>query len=319
MLRRNGLIFVAVLVLCAILLSACGKSSQTLITIATGGTAGTYYPLGGAMAEIFNEKVKGVSASATSTGASVANVRAIEAGEFQLGLVQNDIAYYAYNGLEMFKDGKLTGFAGIACLYPETIQIITLANRNINTVADLRGKRVAVGASGSGTEANARQILAAYGLTYADLGKTDYLSFGEAAANLKDGHIDAAFITAGVPTAAVQEIASTHQIKVIPVPKDYADKLRKDYPFYTTVTIPAGTYRGLDRDVETVAVQAMLVTTTKLDKKTVYELTKALFENLDRMGAAHARGKDISLDKAKDGMSIPLHAGAEQYFKEKGK
>lgn len=292
---------------------------QVLLTLGTGGTAGVYYPLGGAMAAIWNEKVKNVNTTAISTGASAANVRAIQKGEQQLTLAQNDVSYYALNGIEMFKaDGKLTKLKGIAGLYPEVIQVVSTKAANINSIADLAGKRVAVGAPGSGTEANARQILEAWGLSYSDLAKADYLSFAEAASNLKDGHIDAAFITAGIPTAAVQEIASTHALVIVPVSGDKSTALKAKYPFYTTVTIPAGTYAGQDAAVETVAVLAMLAVSADLEDTLVYNLTKALFENLDRLGAAHARGKDVKLADALKGMPLPVHPGAQKYYTEKG-
>lgn len=301
-----------------ILVGGC-TPKQTLLTVGTGGTAGVYYPLGGAMASIWNEKVKNVNATAISTGASAANVRAIQKGEQQLTLAQNDISYYALNGIEMFKDdGKLTKLKGICGLYPEVIQVVSLKSANIKSIADLAGKKVAVGAPGSGTEANARQILEAYGLAYTDLAKADYLSFAEAAANLKDGHIDAAFITAGTPTAAVQEIASTHPLVIVPVAGDEVGTLKEKYPFYTSVTIPGGTYAGVDEDVNTVAVLAMLCVSADLEEALVYNLTKALFENLDKLGNAHARGKDVKLAKALDGMPLPVHPGAQKYYTEKG-
>lgn len=315
--KRLAAVLIAVVCL-SIIVGAC-TPKQVLLTLGTGGTAGVYYPLGGAMAAIWNEKVKGVNCTAISTGASGANVRSIQKGEQQLTLAQNDISYYALNGTEMFKDdGKLTKLKGICGLYPEVIQVVTLKSLNINSIGDLRGKRVAVGAAASGTEANARQILEMYGLKYEDLAKADYLSFAEAAANLKDGHIDAAFLTSGIPTSAVQEIATTHALKIIPVAGDEVVQLKEKYPFYASVTIPGGTYTGQDEDVETVAVLAMLVASADLEETLVYNLTKTLFENLDRLGAAHARGKDVKLAKALDGMPLPVHPGAQKYYTEKG-
>lgn len=307
-----------VLILIAVLLAAagCRKPEERFISIATGGVAGVYYPVGGALAEIFNDKVANVTATAEATGASVANVRMLAEGTVELALAQNDIAYYAFNGKEMFTD-KITAFKGVATLYPEVIQLVTLQGSGINSLADLRGKKVAVGAPGSGTEANARQILAAGGLTYNDL-TADYLSFAEAAGSLKDGHIDAAFLTAGIPTAAVMDIAATHPVKIVSLGQAVHDRLKGDYPFYTRVVIPARTYTGQDTAVDSVAVMAMLLVSEKLPNDLVYQMTKAMFENLDRLHAAHARAKDISLDKAASGLPIPLHPGVERYFREKG-
>ncbi|MCI7331746.1 MAG: TAXI family TRAP transporter solute-binding subunit, partial [Selenomonadaceae bacterium] len=190
-----GLLAVAAVTVVA----GCGGSQgggKQFLNIGTGGTAGTYYPIGGAMAEILNENIEGMNASAQSTGASVANINMLKDGEVDLAIVQNDITYYAVNGTEMFKDNKVDNIKGIAALYPETCQFVTLDSSGIKKISDLKGKRVAVGAAGSGAEANARQILAAYGITYDDI-QVQYLSFGEGASALKDGNVDAAFLTAG--------------------------------------------------------------------------------------------------------------------------
>ncbi len=322
----------ALLVVCMLvigLLAGCGggdkkpaapaapaADKKVFVNIATGGTAGVYYPLGGAMAEIFNKNIPGMNASAQSTGASVANINLIKDGKVELALVQNDIAYYAANGTEMFKDKKVEAIQGIASLYNETIQIVTIEGKGIKTVADLKGKRVAVGALGSGTEANARQIMEIFGITYADI-KPQYLSFGEAANGLKDGNIDVAFVTAGAPTAAIQDIAAQHKVALVSIPADKADELIKKYPFYAKQVIKGKTYPTVEGDVTTVAVKAMLVTSSKVDADLVYKMTKALYGNLDRMKAAHALGANIQKATALEGMGIKVHAGADKFFKEK--
>ena len=300
----------------AALITGCGGSSEKkFLNIATGGTAGTYYPIGGAMAEILNKDIKGMNASAQSTGATVANINMLKDGSVDLAIVQNDITYYAVNGTEMFTDNKVDNIRGIATLYPETCQFVTLDSANIKTVADLKGKRVAVGAAGSGAEANARQILEAYGITYNDI-DVQYLSFAEGASALKDGNVDAAFLTAGYPTASVQDICSQNKIRLLAVDSDKADALIAKYPFYTKTTIPADTYAGFDQDVQTVSVMAMLVATDKVDDKLGYDIAKALFSNLDRLQAAHSVGKLITKEGALKGMSLPMNAGAEKFFKE---
>lgn len=285
------------------------------INIATGGTAGTYFPLGGAMAEILNNNIPGVNATAEATNASVANVNLLKGGSVQLAFIQNDVSYYADKGEELFKDNQVTGLRALATLYPETVQLITLQSSGIKSVADLKGKRVAVGAAGSGVEANARQILLANDITYDDI-KVQYLSFAEAANGLKDGNIDAGFITAGFPTAAIQDIAAQHDVVLVPVEDATADKLIEQYPFYTKVTIPAGTYPKQDADVQSVAVKAMLVTTEDMDDQMAYDIVKAIYSNLDRLKAAHSVGELITKESAKDGISIPMHPGAEKYFNE---
>lgn len=289
------------------------------LAVATGGTAGVYFPLGGAFANIISEKVDGVTANAESTGASVVNVNLLNNGEVDFALMQNDIAYYAFNGAEMFSDNPaLTNLRGVASLYPEVIQIVVNANAGIDSVDDLRGRRVAVGAPGSGAEANARQILTAHGISYDDI-RADFLSFAEAADALRDGNVDAAFVTAGTPTAAVTDVSTTHSVKILSISDAMAADLMADFPFYERVTIPAGTYRNQDSDVHTVAVLAMLSVRAGLSDDLVYRVTKALFENLDMFSAAHARGGNLSLDTATGGMPLELHPGAARYYSEVGR
>ena len=310
-----------VAVMAAVAFTGCGggdgdKAAQKqFLNIGTGGTAGTYYPLGGAMAEILNKAITGMNASAQSTGASVANINMLKEGSVDVAIVQNDITYYAVNGTEMFKDKKVDGLQGIAILYPETCQAVTLESSGIKDLGEIKGKRVAVGAAGSGVEANARQIMEAYGVSYDDI-QVQYLSFSEAASALKDGNIDVAFLTAGYPTAAVQDISSQNKIRLLPVAADKADALIAKYPFYTKTVIPAGTYAGFDEDVAAVSVMAMLVANEKVSEQLGYDIAKSLFNNLDRLQAAHAVGKQIAKAKAMTGMPLKMNAGAEKFFKE---
>jgi TRAP transporter TAXI family solute receptor len=292
-------------------------AGDVFISIATGGTAGVYYPLGAAVADILNRNVPGANATSQSTGASVANINMLKDGEVELAFIQNDITYYAAYGEEMFEDEKVDGLYGISTIYPETIQIVTLAKTGIKSLADVKGKRVAVGAAGSGTEANARQILAANGITYDDITE-QYLSFAEAADNLKDGNVDVAFVTAGFPTAAIMDIAAQHEVVLLDVDEDTADALIEDYPFYTKIVVPAGTYTTQEEDNFTVAVMAMLVVTDDMDEDLAYDMTKAIYTNLDRLQAAHEIGKMITKEGALDGMPIELHPGAKKYFEEEG-
>ena len=307
----------AVLAAAAVLFTGCNGNADVegkkFLNIGTGGTAGTYYPIGGAIAEVLNKEIPGMSASAQSTGASVANINMLSDGEVDLATVQNDIAYYAAHGTEMFQDKKVDGLQGIASLYPETCQFVTLKSSGIKSLAELKGKRIAVGAVGSGVEANVRQILAAYGVTYSDI-DAQYLSFAEGASALKDGNVDVAVLTAGYPTASVQDIAAQNPVRLLPVEGKAADTLIAQYPFYTKTVIPAGTYAGFDEEVPSVAVMAMLVAGPTVNDDLGYCVTKAIFSNLDRLQAAHAVGKQIAKDTAKTGMSLPMNAGAEKYF-----
>ena len=305
----------------AALLAGCGddkggsaSGGKQFLNIATGGTAGTYYPLGGALAELLNQNIQGMNASAQSTGASVANVNMLKDGSVDIAFIQNDIAYYAAEGKEMFKDNKVESLRGLAALYPETIQFVTTQDKGIKSIADLKGKKVAVGASGSGAEANARQILNAYGITYDDI-DVQYLSFGEAASALKDGNVDAGVVVAGFPTAAIQDLAANKSAQIVNIDPQVVEKLKAEYPYYTAMTIPAGTYPGQDADVSTVAVKCVIVTTDKMSDDLGGQVVKAIYEHLDRMKAAHAVGKYITKDTALEGMSIKMNAGAERYLK----
>ncbi len=296
---------------------------RVFLAVATGGTAGVYFPLGAALAELWTGKVPNVQATAQTSGASLVNLRLLQRADVAVAFVQNDTAYYAFHGTEMFMDriaNRPQPFAtlrGMAMLYPETIQVVTLRSKNINSIPDLKGRRIAVGAPGSGTEVNARQILRAFDLGYYHT-RPAFLNFAEAADQLKDGVIDAAFLTAGFPTAAVQDIAANRDLKLIPIPRDVADLLRDTYPYYTPVTVPANTYRGQTDPVDTVAVMAMLVTRQDVDENLIYSLTAALWENTDRLRAAHARGRDITTASARRGMPITMQAGALRYYRERG-
>ena len=298
----------------AALLTGCGDSGKQFMNIATGGTAGTYYPLGGALAELLNKNIKDMNASAQSTGASVANVNMLKDGSVDIAFIQNDIAYYAANGTEMFKDNKMEGLRGLAALYPETVQFVTTADTGIRSIADLKGKKVAVGASGSGAEANCRQILGALGITYDDI-TPQYLSFGEAADALKDGNVDVGVVVAGFPTAAIQDLGASKSAVVVDIDEATQEKLMAQYPYFTKITIPAGTYPGQETDVHTVAVKCVIVTTDKMSDDMGSQVVKAVYENLDRMKSAHAVGKYITKDTALEGMSIQMNGGAEAYLK----
>ena len=299
----------------AVGIAGCGGGDkEQFINIATGGTAGTYYPIGGAIAEVLNKN--GMNASAQSTGASVANINMLKDKQVEIAIVQNDITYYAVNGEEMFKDGgKIENLSGIASLYPETCQFIVREDSGIKAITDLKGKRVAVGAAGSGAEANARQILEAYGITYEDVDE-QFLSFAEGSYAIKDGTVDAAFVTAGYPTASVQDIASQNKIRILPVGDEQVKKLAEKYPFYTKTVIPAGTYQGFDEEVESVSVMAILVANDKIDAALGEKLTKAIFDNLDKISTAHSAAKNITKENALKGMDfIKMNEGAQKVLK----
>lgn len=291
-----------------------GNGKETFVNIATGGTAGTYYPIGGAIAEVLNKNAEGVSAGAQSTGASVANINMLKDKQVDMAIVQNDIAYYAVNGTEMF-DKKIENLRSVASLYPETCQFVTLDDSSIKSISDLKGKRVAVGASGSGVECNVRQILKAYGMTYDDIDE-QFLSFAEGASALKDGTVDVACLTAGYPTVSVQDVASQKKIRLIPLENDKIDLLIKEYPFYVKTSIPAGTYKEFDKDIQTVSVNAILITTDSMTDDTGYKITKAIFDNVGKISTAHPAAAAISKDTALDGIDfMTMNGGAQKFLK----
>lgn len=287
------------------------------LVMATGGTSGTYYPFGGAMAQIFNSKIEGMNVTAQSTGASVENLKLIGKQEVELAIVQNDTTDYALNGTEAFADGKIENVRAITSLYPEVVQIVVSKKSGITSMADVKGKKFSVGAPGSGVEANARQIMEAVGLTYGDF-TPNYLSFSESADQYKDNLIDGFLFTSGIPNSAIQDVGAQNELVFISLDDATIKALTDKYQFLTAYTIPAGSYPGQTEEVKTVAVKAILVTGAEVSEEVVYNLTKALFENQPELASAHAKGEFLDIKTATDGISIPFHPGAEKYLKEQG-
>jgi len=306
---------VCVAVLFVIGAVAAVQAADNLV-LATGGTAGTYYPFGGAMAKIWNSKIKDMNVTAQTSGASGENVRLINKKEVELALVQSDTLDFAYNAKEAFKE-PLKGMTVIATLYPEIVQVVVAAGSPIKSFADLKGKKVGVGAPGSGTEANFRQLLDAYGMKKEDV-NAQYLSFSESAEAFKDKHIDAFIVTAGIPNSGIMDVSTQNEIRILDIPSDVAGKLTQKYPFLAAVKVPANTYKGQTADVSTVAVNAVLIAGNQLKDDMVYNLTKALFESQAELASAHAKGKELNAQYAVQGVSIPFHPGAVKYYKEKG-
>lgn len=287
------------------------------LTLGTGGTTGTYYAVGGTMSTVLNNAMENVSLKVVSTGASKTNILDIDDKVSDVAIVQNDVMYYAYNGTDLFAaEGKFDTFSAVAGIYDETCQII--AGPGITSIADLKGKTVNVGDAGSGVEFNATQILAAYGIDInKDINKVNG-SFGDAADSIKDGKIDAAFITAGAPTTAVVDLAISKSIQLLTIDDEHADALIAEYPFYTKTVIPGGTYNGVADDVQTLSVRATLIAANDVSEDTIYELTKALFENKDALASSNAKFAELDPAAAIQGISVPFHPGAEKYFKEIG-
>ena len=307
------------LALVLILILSCSNvfaAGVERFSLATGGVAGTYYPIGGAIANIITKFVPGVELTAESTGASVANLKMAGQGEVDFLMGASNTTFAAYSGDDPF-DNAVKNIRGVAALYPETFQFITRKGSGINSVNDLKGKRVVVGAPGSGTERTVKLVLSMYGITYDDL-TPEFLSFGEGVTALKDRTVDCAVVGSGLPTAAVIDAAASMDISLIPIDKEIYEKFSKDYPFLGSNIIPAGLYNGVDEDVFTVASPALLSVCEDISEDVVYEVVKAIFEHLDVLVDTHAQGKNIKLETALNGMSIPLHSGAEKYYKEVG-
>ena len=299
------------------LMTGCSGGTKKNYILATGGTSGTYYPFGGAIANVWNTKLENMNVTAQATGASAENLRLINKGEAEFAIVQNDVMDYAYNGTDLFAGEKLANIMTIGTMYPEVVQIAVSKASGIKSVADFKGKRISVGAAGSGVEFNAKQIMEGYGLTFDDIKKSN-LSFKESADGIQNGTLDGCFITAGVPNAALQELACTAGLTLIPVDGAAADKICAKYGYYTKTVIPGGTYKGTDEDCGALAIMATLAVSSKLDEQTVYDMTKALFSNLTELGNGHAKGKEVSAKTAITGVSVPFHPGAIKYYKEIG-
>lgn len=299
------------------ILSSCGGNDGVYkIAMATGGTSGTYYGFSGVLANVFNQSHGDIfNINVQQSGGSKANIQLIDMGEAKMGIVQNDVMTYAYTGTDLFSDeGKYDSFSAIACVYPETVQIV--AKSGITSVADLRGKKVSVGDSGSGIEFNARQIFEAYGMDIdKDIIKNNQ-NFADSADSLKNGTLDAAFIVAGHPTTAITELATNYDFSLINIDDSHISNLQSKYKFYTKVNIPANTYKPVDTDTQTVAVMATYIVANDVPEDVVYTFTKALFEEKEDIG--HVKASEISLETALSGISIPLHQGAEKYYKEVG-
>lgn len=288
--------------------------------IGTGGTAGTYYPIGGLIANAISTPPQLVATAVASNG-SVANVNAIVGGAAESGFVQADVAYWAFSGTGVF-DGKpkVEELRSIANLYPESVHVVVRKGANVKSIADLKGKKVSLDEPGSGTLLNARAILAAYGITERDI-SAEYVKPNQAAEKMKDGSVDAFFFTGGFPAAAISELASTGSgIDLLPVTGPQAEKLAKDFPFFAADEIPAGTYKDVGA-VKTVAVGAHWVTSAKVSADTVYAVTKALWSDKTRaaLDGGHAKGKSIQKTTALSGLQgVPLHPGAERFYREAG-
>ncbi|MBP8885405.1 MAG: TAXI family TRAP transporter solute-binding subunit [Pseudomonas sp.] len=301
----------------AITASTAVLAAPTFINVLTGGTSGVYYPIGVALSQLYSNGIEGSKTSVQATKASVENLNLLQAGRGELAFALGDSVADAWNGVEDagFKV-PLKKIRAIAGTYPNYIQIVANAESGIKTLEDLKGKRISVGAPKSGTELNARAIFEAAGLSYQDMGKVEFLPYAESVELIKNRQLDATLQSSGLGMAAIRDLASTMKISFVAIPAEVTAKI--DNAAYEAATIPAGTYDGQDADVPTVAITNILVSHEGVSDEVAYQMTKLMFDNLGRLGTAHSAAKDIKLESATKNLPIPLHPGAERFYKEAG-
>ncbi|MBC9073323.1 TAXI family TRAP transporter solute-binding subunit [Thauera sp. CAU 1555] len=301
----------------ALITTGAAHAQQQFVTVLTGGTSGVYYPLGVALSKVYGDNIPNARTSVQSTKASAENLNLLQAGRGEVGFSLGDAVSAAWTGNEEagFKT-KLDKLRGLAGIYTNYIQIVASADSGITSLADLKGKRVSVGAPRSGTELNARAIFKGAGMSYDDLGKVEYLPFGESVELMKNRQLDATLQSAGLGVASIRDLANAIKIVVIPVPAEVVAKIGD--AAYQPATIPANTYEGQGTDVQTAGIRNILVTHAGVPDDVVYGMTKSMFENLDQLVAAHAAAKAIKAEGAADNLPLPLHPGAERYYREAG-
>ena len=307
--------FLATLGVCVAV--ALPAKAEQYITVLTGGTSGVYYPLGVALSGIYGKAIPGAKVTVQATKASVENLNLLQAGRGEIAFTLGDSLGQAWKGDEEagFKS-KLDKLRTVAAIYPNYIQIVASKDSGVKTLADLKGKRISVGAPKSGTELNARAIFGAAGMTYKDFAKTEYLPFAESVDLIKNRQLDATLISAGLGVAAIKDLATSQEITIVSVPADVVQKVGD--PAYIAETIPANAYGGQAEPVPTAAVRNLLVTHSGVSDDAVYAMTKSLFENMEAMAAAHAAARQIKLDATTLQSPVPLHPGAVKFYKEKG-
>lgn len=293
-----------------------GEAQVDFVTIAAGGTSGPYYQIGATMAQVLQDTL-GADSSVQATGASVENITLITSGKAEIAFAMGDATRQAVEGTGPF-EGKegLSDLKAITALYPNFVQIVTTEQSGIKSVADMKGKRIGVGDQNSGVELNAQMILAAHGMSYADI-KEDFLSYADAIDQMKNGQVDAAFVTSGLPNSSVMDLVTSHDVVIVPIEGDGLKALIEKYPFFKEDKIPGGTYDQAE-DVSTASITNQLLVSPDLSDDQVYTITKALFENLEKIHQSHQAATKITLDSVEDGLAVDLHPGAARYFKEKG-
>ena len=305
----------------AMLAGTAAAAQDKFITIGTGGQTGVYFVVGQSICRLLNRGTSehNLKCTAPSTGGSIANINAIKAGDMDMGVAQSDWQFYAYNGSSQFEGDPFTGERAVFSVHGEPFTVIARADAGITSFADLKGKRVNIGNPGSGQRATMEVVMNALGWTLDDFALASELKPAEQAAALGDNKVDAIIYTVGHPNGSIQEAVSTVDAVLIPVTGPEIDALIADNPFYAAATIPGGMYKGSDADTNTFGVKATFVTADTVDEDTVYQVVKAVFDNFDRFKKLHpAFANLVESEMISDGLSAPLHPGAEKYYKEQG-
>lgn len=296
---------------------ATPSSAQDQLSIATGGTGGVYYPMGGGLAEVINTHVEGFSATAEVTGASVENMGLIAMGDADLAIGLADTVAQAYNGTGRFEGQQLPMVRGLASLYANMVQIVTLEGSGVESLADLRGKRVSIGAPGSGTEVNTAAILQANGISYDDIDE-QRLNFNETADALANGDIDVGFWSVGAPTSSILNLATTQDIEIIELSQAELDAAMGAHGTFTATTLSGGTYTGVDEDISVLGIPNVLTVSSEMSDDLAYAITKAMFENIAELQAVHPAANETTVEFTVSATPIPLHPGAIRYYEEAG-
>jgi TRAP transporter TAXI family solute receptor len=314
---RNTMVRLGTAAMAVMLAIASPAFAQQQLSIATAGTGGIYYPLGGGLAEVINQHVNGFAATAEVTGGSVENMGLIATGDADLAIALGDTVRQARTGTGRFEGQRLEMISGLSSLYLNLVQIATLADSGITSLSGLKGKRVSVGAPGSGTEVNAKAILAANGIGYDDI-KEQRLNFNETADALANGDIDAGFWSVGAPTSAILNLATTQSIHMIELSEKEIAATHAADPIFTRSTLPGGTYTGVEGDVTVLGIPNVLAVSTDMPDDLAYALTRALYEHLDELSIIHPAARQISVKFTLETMPVPLHPGAARYYEEIG-
>ena len=295
---------------------ATTPAKAEFINILTGGTSGIYYPIGVALSKVYGDNIKGARTQVQATKASVENLNLLQQGRGELGISLGDSVKLAWEGdADAGFKAPLNKLGGIAAIYPNYVQIVASKSSGITSLDQLKGKGLSVGAAKSGTELNARAILGAAGMSYKDLGKTEYLPYAESVELMKNRQLDATLQSAGLGVASLKDLSSSMEVNMVAVPPEGVKKLGAPY---VPGTIPAGTYQGQTKDVPTAAIVNFLITHSEVSDETAYQMTKLLWENLAALRSAHKAAEAIKFENALQGMPVPLHPGAEKFYKEKG-